>query len=60
MNTRPLARILGNTGMYFVTPYAGSAMAGIPSIETALFTALIGLILSGSREMMDYGKRRNM
>ncbi len=60
MDKRPLARILGNTGMYFVTPYAGSAMAGIPSIETALFTALIGLILSGSREMMDYGKRRNL
>ncbi len=60
MDKRPLARIIGNTGMYFVTPYAGSAMAGIPSIETALFTALIGLILSGSREMMDYGKRRNM
>ena len=60
MDTRPLARVLGNTGLYFVTPYAGSAMAGMPSIETALFTALIGLILSASRELVDYGKTRKM
>lgn len=60
MNTRPLARVLGNTGLYFVTPYAGSAMAGYPSIETALFTALIGLVLSASRELVEYGKERKL
>jgi len=53
-----VARIFGNTGLYFVTPYAGSAMAGFPSIETASFTALIGFILSTSRELVEYGKYR--
>jgi len=56
MNFKPLARVIGNTGLYFVTPYAGSAMAGLLSLETALFTALIGLILSSSRELVEYGK----
>jgi len=56
MNFKPLARVIGNTGLYFVTPYAGSAMAGLPSIETALFTSLIGLILSTSRELVEFGK----
>jgi hypothetical protein len=60
MNTRPIARILGNSGLYFVTPYAGSALAGTPSIETAIFTALIGLILSTSRELIEHGKERRL
>jgi len=60
MDTRPIARVIGNTGLYFVTPYAGSAMAGLPSIETALFTALIGLVLSASRELIEYGKEREL
>jgi len=60
MDFRPVARIFGNTGLYFVTPYAGSAMAGYPSVETALFTALIGLIISTSRELIDYGKTRKL
>jgi hypothetical protein len=58
--TQPLARIFGNTGLYFVTPYAGSAMAGLPSIETAAFTAIIGLILTTSRELVEYGKQRKV
>ncbi len=60
MDLRPVAIIFGNTGLYFVTPYAGSAMAGYPSVETALFTALIGLIISTSRELIDYGKSRKL
>lgn len=55
---RAISRVLGNTGLYFVTPYAGSAMAGLPSIETAGFTALIGFILSASRELVEYGKTK--
>jgi len=59
MNTRPIARVIGNTGLYFVTPYAGSAMAlGTPSIESAAFSAIIGLILTASRELVEYGKTR--
>jgi len=47
MNTKPIARIIGNAGMYFIAPYAGSGLAtGIPSVEVAAFTALIGLIIS--------------
>jgi hypothetical protein len=60
MDRQSLARVLGNTGLYFVTPYAGSAMAGFPSIETAAFTALIGLILTTSRELVEYGKERKL
>jgi len=60
VNTKPIARILGNSGLYFVTPYAGSALAGAPSIETAIFTALIGLILSTSRELIEHGKERKL
>lgn len=58
MNFHPFARVLGNAGMYFVAPYMGSAMAGIPSLETAAFTTLIGLVLSSSRELIEYGKQR--
>lgn len=60
MDLKPMARVIGNTGLYFVTPYAGSAMAGIPSLETAAFTALIGFILSTSRELVEYGKERQL
>lgn len=60
MNLRPISRIFGNTGLYFVTPYAGTAMAGSPSLEAAGFTALIGLILSASRELVEYGKSREL
>jgi hypothetical protein len=60
MNTRPLARIMGNAGMYFVTPYTGSALAGAPSLDIAAFTALVGLILSASRELIEYGKQREL
>lgn len=61
MNTRPLARILGNSGMYFIAPYAGSGLAnGIPSVEIAGFTALVGLVISASRELIEYGKERKL
>ena len=53
---RAIARVTGNSGMFFVTPYLGSTIAGIPSLEIALYTTLIGLILSTSRELIEYGK----
>jgi len=47
--------------MYFVTPYVGSGLAtGLPHLDTALWTALIGLVLSASRELIEYGKERNL
>lgn len=46
--------IFSNAGMYFVIPYTGSALAQIPSLEIASFSALIGLVLSASREGLDY------
>ena len=59
MDMKPIARVLGNAGLYFVAPYAGSGLAtGVPNMETAGFTALIGLILSASREAIEYGKTR--
>ena len=53
---KAIARVLGNSGTYFVPPYVGSAIAGLPSLEIALYTALIGLVLSTSRELIEYGK----
>jgi hypothetical protein len=53
---KALARVLGNSGTYFTAPYLGSTLAGIPSLEIALYTAIIGLILSTSRELIEYGK----
>lgn len=52
----PLARIIGNAGIFFVTPYTGSVLAGAPSLETALWSVLIGLVLSTSREVIEFGK----
>ena len=53
---KAIARVIGNSGMFFVTPYLGSTIAGVPSLEIALYTTLIGLILSTSRELIEYGK----
>lgn len=53
---KAMARVIGNSGMFFVTPYLGSTIAGIPSLEIALYTTLIGLILSTSRELIEYGR----
>lgn len=58
MNYKPLARIFGNAGIYFVAPYFASIAAGLPSVEIALWTTLIGLILSTSRELIEYGRRK--
>lgn len=52
----PIARVLGNAGIFFVTPYLGSTLAGAPSVETALWSVLAGLILSSSREIIEFGK----
>jgi hypothetical protein len=49
-----LVNILSNSGMYFVVPYIGSAVITVPSLEIALFSGTIGLILSASREGLDY------
>jgi hypothetical protein len=53
-----LARITGNTGMYFITPLAGTTLAQIPSIETSLYCCMIGFILASSRELLDYGRQK--
>ena len=59
MDFKPLARVLGNAGLYFVTPYIGSGLAeGIPNFQIALWTTFIGLVLSASREAIEYGKTR--
>ena len=52
-----LSRIFGNAGIFFVAPYAGSTLAGVPSLDTALWSALVGIILSSSRELIEIGKK---
>lgn len=52
----PIARVLGNAGIFFVTPYLGSTLAGVPSVETAAWSVLVGLVLSSSREVIEFGK----
>ena len=60
MNLRPMARVIGNTGLYFVSTLGGTTIAGVPDIEVALWVALIGLVTSGSRELSEYGKSRKI
>lgn len=54
-----LARIGGNTGIYFVTPLAGTTLANSPSIEASLYCCAIGFLLAASREMLDYGRQKS-
>lgn len=49
-----LVNILANSGMYFVAPLAGTTLAQAPSIEASLYSMMIGLIVSASREGLDY------
>ncbi len=49
-----IVNILANSGMYFVAPLAGTTLAMAPSIEASLYSMLIGLILSASREGLDH------
>ena len=51
-------RIFGNAGLFFVAPYTGSAIIGTPSLEISLWTMLIGLMLSTSREMLENAKSK--
>jgi len=40
--------------MYFVVPLAGTTLADAPSLVASLYSMLIGLILSASREGLDF------
>jgi len=51
-------RIMGNTGMYFVSPLAGTTLAQAPSIEASLYSCLVGFIISASREALDAAKEK--
>ena len=51
--------ILANAGQWFVIPYAGTAIASIPSLEVAAFTMMIGVIMSASREGLDYVREQS-
>ena len=54
MITTRLINIFSNGGMYFVTPLVGTILAQSPSVEASLYSMLIGIILSASREGFDY------
>lgn len=58
MDTRPIARIIGNSGLFFVASLGGTVAMGAPSVEVAAWTTLIGLIASTSRELSEFGKTR--
>jgi len=53
-----LINIFANGGIYFVLPLVGTTLAQAPSIEGALYTMVVGLILSASREGLDHVKER--
>ena len=53
-----LINILANSGMYFVVPLAGTSLAMAPSIEGSLYSMLIGMVLSASREGLDYVRQQ--
>ena len=44
--------------MYFVTPLVGTTLAQSPSVEASVYTMLIGIILSASREGLDYVRQK--
>lgn len=52
-----LINIFANGGMYFVTPLVGTTLAQAPSMEAALYSCFIGIILSASREGLDFVKQ---
>ena len=53
-----LMRIFGNAGTFFVAPWIGSAIDGTPSLDIALWTCLVGIIMSSSREMLELAKNK--
>ena len=53
-----LINIFSNGGMYFITPLVGTTLAQAPSIEVALYTMTVGLILSACREGFDHVRER--
>lgn len=58
MDTRPIARILGNSGLFFVAALGGTVAMEAPSIEVAAWATVIGLIASSSRELVEFGKSK--
>lgn len=53
-----IGNVLANTGQWFAIPYAGTALAQVPSLEVAGFSAMIGIILSATREWFDYVREK--
>lgn len=49
-----LINIFANSGMYFIVPLAGTTIAEAPSLIAAIYSMMIGTILSASREGLDY------
>lgn len=56
---RPVYRVIGNTCIFFVAPYVGSAIIDVPSVEMALWAAFIGFIASVGRECLAKGGVKN-
>ena len=56
--TTRLINIFSNCGIFFITPLAGTALAQAPSIEAAFYSMMIGLILSASREGLDFVREK--
>jgi len=54
-----IVNILSNSGIYFITPLAGTTLASSPSVEASLYTMMIGTILSASREGLDYVRQHS-
>ena len=53
-----LINIFSNGGMYFVTPLVGTTLANSPSIEASFYSMLIGIVLSASREGLDFVRQQ--
>jgi len=58
MITTRIINILSNGGMYFVTPLVGTTLAQVQSIEASIYTIIIGMVLSASREGLDYVRQQ--
>lgn len=53
-----LINIVSNGGMYFVTPLVGTTLAQAPNIDASIYSMVIGMILSASREGLDYVRQQ--
>jgi len=55
---KSVARIVGNAGVFFASGLGGSILATTPALELGLWVMTFGLIISTSRELLEYAREK--